>query len=187
MILGLLSDGSKSGYAIKQEIEQVISHFWKESFGQIYPALHQLCQDGLARRNAGRTGHRQRHLYTITPAGRRELRRWLVIPPGVGIIRHELLLKVFFGKHTDPATLLRHLETYRERVEQTQTFLLEAEKDIRATIPAGEQDYWLLTVRSGQLVTEAGLAWAAEARRVLGRMKRGSEILSSLKSKRRQT
>lgn len=170
VILGLLTDAPKSGYDIKREIEEVTDHFWKESFGQIYPTLQRLCADGLARKAQVNGDGRRRTTYAITAAGRRELGRWLAVPPEPGVIRHELLLKVFFGKHTDPATLIKHVEAYRDRVAKMRAYMDVAEKGIRDEVPAADQAYWMLPVRSGRLVSEAGLTWADEALVVLRRL-----------------
>ncbi|WP_143522374.1 PadR family transcriptional regulator, partial [Pseudomonas sp. 2822-17] len=47
-ILGILTTECKSGYAIKQLIDQSLYHFWKISYGQIYPTLKVIVQEGLA-------------------------------------------------------------------------------------------------------------------------------------------
>jgi PadR family transcriptional regulator, regulatory protein AphA len=72
-ILGLLSQGPKSGYEIKQVVERTISHFWKESYGHLYPTLSRLMDEGLVRREAEGGRHsreRQRyHLYAEEQPG----------------------------------------------------------------------------------------------------------------------
>jgi hypothetical protein len=47
-VLGMLSMGLKTGYAMKKHVERNLGHFWSESYGQIYPVLRQLVADGLA-------------------------------------------------------------------------------------------------------------------------------------------
>ena len=46
-ILGMLSIEPMSGYDIKKEIEENISNFWTESYGQIYPVLKSLVAEKL--------------------------------------------------------------------------------------------------------------------------------------------
>ena len=41
-VLGMLSMGLKTGYAMKKHVEGNLGHFWSESYGQIYPVLRQL-------------------------------------------------------------------------------------------------------------------------------------------------
>ncbi|PYI52519.1 PadR family transcriptional regulator [Paenibacillus flagellatus] len=50
-LLGLLAFGPHSGYDVKRRIEQQLSHFWSESYGQIYPNLKKLVEEGLATTN----------------------------------------------------------------------------------------------------------------------------------------
>ena len=47
-ILGILTTNCRSGYAIKQLIDRSLNHFWKISYGQIYPTLKRIVDDGLA-------------------------------------------------------------------------------------------------------------------------------------------
>ncbi|PCK18754.1 hypothetical protein CEY02_18370 [Bacillus pumilus] len=47
-ILGFLTADSKSGYEVKQLIDKSLHHFWKISYGQIYPALKFIVEEGLA-------------------------------------------------------------------------------------------------------------------------------------------
>ncbi|MYF92724.1 MAG: PadR family transcriptional regulator, partial [Gemmatimonadetes bacterium] len=49
-IMGMLSIRPMSGYDMKKLIAQSISYFWNESFGQIYPTLKKLVEEGLATR-----------------------------------------------------------------------------------------------------------------------------------------
>ena len=80
-ILGVLTRGPMTGYDIKRYIEISVGNFWRESYGQIYPTLRSLTEDGLVRRQTrqqrGRPG---RHVYSITGKGRKELREWLLCP-----------------------------------------------------------------------------------------------------------
>ncbi|MCM3338595.1 PadR family transcriptional regulator [Paenibacillus sp. MER TA 81-3] len=47
IVLGLLMQGPKSGYDIKQEYEIELSHFFDASYGSVYPALKQLEKSGM--------------------------------------------------------------------------------------------------------------------------------------------
>ena len=83
------------------------THFWSEGYGQIYPTLKQLASAGVvtSRVEPGR-GKPDRHVYTLTPTGRDELRRWLARPAeSMQAGRSELLLKIFFGRHAPTARI----------------------------------------------------------------------------------
>lgn len=164
VLLGLLAEGAKSGYELKQEIETAIGHFWNESYGQIYPQLQQLADDGLAERFSESSGRRERFLYRITPAGRETLRLWLEEPPEPETLRHELLLKIFFGSNTTPEVLQRHLAEFQARAERLVLTLRSIQAQL-ADIPpeVAEKPYWLLTIRAGEAAAAARLAWSRDA------------------------
>src|SRR5688572_19811352 len=97
VILGLLSGGPRSGYDIKRVIEETISHFWSESYGQIYPTLQTLMEEGLATADTDvQEGKPSRKVYSLTEAGRAELRSWISAPVDQTPVRLELLLKLYF-------------------------------------------------------------------------------------------
>src|SRR5215472_7142408 len=99
-LLGILSMCPGSGYDFKKLMEQSTSNFWSESYGQIYPLLKQLEQDGLAtHHNEKQEGKPERYVYALTSQGREALERWLTGPVERGVERNELLLKLFFGQH----------------------------------------------------------------------------------------
>jgi DNA-binding PadR family transcriptional regulator len=162
-LLGFLSWGPLSGYRLKQLIEMSISNFWTESYGQIYPMLRELERAGLAKARVAKGG-RSRTTYTITPAGRAELARWLVEPALPRPPRNELLLKLFFGAYAKPAELRRHLETFRAeraalaaRYRKTRAML----EDIAP--PPPHLPYWLITLSYGENEVAAQTRWADTA------------------------
>ena len=70
-VLGLLNIEPMSGYDIRQNLEESLSYFWSESYGQIYPTLRKLEAARLiapVKQAASET--RRRKLYTVTAAGR---------------------------------------------------------------------------------------------------------------------
>ena len=73
-LLGLLSLEPMSGYDIRQMISRSIGYFWSESYGQIYPGLKRLAADGLVeKKTERRKGSPDRHVYSLTAAGRKQL------------------------------------------------------------------------------------------------------------------
>src|SRR3954447_5611265 len=77
VILGLLHFGPRSGYEIKQVVDRSTRFFWAASYGQIYPELKRLDRERLIEGDDAPTGGRARRVYRLTPAGRKELTRWL--------------------------------------------------------------------------------------------------------------
>ena len=102
-ILGMLSIEPMSGYDIKKEVENSISNFWTESYGQIYPVLKNLIAEKLVTKTVeSEAGKPDRHVYSLTATGRKELRRWLRQGFAPKIQRDEFLLKLFFGEEIPP-------------------------------------------------------------------------------------
>jgi DNA-binding PadR family transcriptional regulator len=112
VILGMLAARPRSGYEIKQLVDSSARFFWAASYGQIYPELKSLENDGLISGNASAQGARQRTVYKLTAAGKRAARKWIERPPQVFELRDEGLLELFFAGSIDPA---RAPEIARER------------------------------------------------------------------------
>ncbi len=83
VVLGILGVLGKplSGYDIKQIIDGTISHFWSESYGQIYPVLKRLAAERLIRARVVKEDRRKKIVYTITAKGRKRVGSWMELPP----------------------------------------------------------------------------------------------------------
>ena len=76
LILSLLSEEPMYGYQITQELQQRSEGYFEMKEGLLYPALHQMEQDGLVRSEWRRVeGSRRRKYYFITDEGRKVLAR----------------------------------------------------------------------------------------------------------------
>jgi DNA-binding PadR family transcriptional regulator len=102
VILGFLSWGPRSGYAIKQIVDRSTRFFWAASYGSIYPQLRRLEEEGLIEGAENPTGARQRKIYRLTPAGREALEKWLLGASATWEYRDTGLLRVFFASALSP-------------------------------------------------------------------------------------
>ena len=66
VILGLLSHEDLTGYDIKKRIDGAISFFWKGSFGNIYPALKDMENQGLITKSDTSVGGRESNYFSFT-------------------------------------------------------------------------------------------------------------------------
>lgn len=170
-ILGCLTVQSMSGYDIKRFVDECIVHFWSESYGQIYPTLTRLEDEGLieGRFEPGERG-REKRVYRITAAGREELTAWLEEPAEPGNARYEHSLKLFFGYNADPDVSLRHLRRLRERTEEALAEYEVSETRL-AERTAAEPDspvlHWLIVLRGGIRYSRMVLEWCAESEATL--------------------
>lgn len=160
-VLGMLTHGPMTGYRLREEIRSSVGHFWAESFGQLYPTLTALEREGLVRK-----GGRSRP-FELTDQGRAALRAWLSTEAeSLSPDRNELLLQLFFGRHADPGVLLEHLRRHREHLTAARGRYREIERILLAE-ESPDQPYWLITVRHGQALVDAGLRWNADTTAVL--------------------
>lgn len=165
-VLGLLAQGSKSGYEIKQVVEKTISHFWKESYGHLYPTLNRLMEAGLVARTAAeRTHGAERARYAITAAGRAALDAWLAAPIEPEGTRNELALKIFFGPLAPALVSRAHLEAHRAYHRQLLAHYADDRPELEARAAAGElaATYELITLSLGLHISEARVAWCDDA------------------------
>ncbi|WP_432494729.1 PadR family transcriptional regulator [Kineococcus auxinigenes] len=169
-VLGALSIEPMTGYRLRAEIVQTLGHFWQESFGQVYPALAALEEEGLLEREpdgdqpTGRSGN----VFHLTAAGRERLRELLAQPFSQPPPRDPLLLRLFFGHHVEPAlvrTWLTEALTGAERACEHYDELraeIEREPDF-----ATRGVFRLLTVSAGRHAARARADWAREALELL--------------------
>jgi PadR family transcriptional regulator, regulatory protein AphA len=161
-ILGILTTDCKSGYDIKQLIDNSLSHFWKISYGQIYPALKLIVQEGLAEiKEASTPGKRDKNEYHLTSLGKETLKSWLEVPVDqLPVERNEILLKLFFGQHQTKEKTRLLLQNYRQDLEKRYQTYVAIEQSI-TTQHAHDKDaaYWLFTLDYGKRVTKAAVEW----------------------------
>ncbi len=92
-ILGLLSRSPATGYDLTRTFDASLRTSWHASHSQIYPELSRLESSGLVE-VVGR-GPRRSKTYDVTPAGRDELRRWLVESEPDRSVRNESGVRLF--------------------------------------------------------------------------------------------
>ena len=177
VLLGILAEaGPATGYDIRQWIDRAIGHFWSESFGQIYPALKQLADEGLAERADERGGVRDQKSYRITAAGRAALAAWLDKPPRPDVRRSELLLKTFFGRFAGEGALRASLEAARAEAAARLAYLDAA----HAEVMAEDKDspglpYYLITIDAGRRAARARAEWAEASLALLDARAKGAK------------
>lgn len=163
-VLGLLSRSSNSGYDIKKRFEHYIGKFWSESYGQIYPVTRALVAEGSSTCKIERTeGKPDRHVFSITDKGMKELREWLAQPTEPHKERLEVLLKLMCGKHMPMEANVRLIERFRNEWTTHLKSYGEIEAQLRSDF---ENDphlpYWLMSVNCGIHLANAYIAWCDE-------------------------
>jgi PadR family transcriptional regulator AphA len=163
-ILGMLALGKKqSGYDLKKAIATSTANFWSESYGNIYPTLRKLLEEGAIREDSEKApaSRRQKQLYSITEKGRRALRQWLRQPVALRSEDNELLLKLFFGTMMSVREAQALVAVHRDH----HIALLEKFEAIERSISAGpttevQKAYLRATLSYGQAVSRALIQWS---------------------------
>lgn len=168
-ILGLLAEKARSGYDIKKEVEERLSHFWSESFGHIYPMLHRLHERGLVDLAVERQEARpDRKIYSITDEGRAALQAWFAEPAPLQRPRNELLLRIFLGRYARPDHLIRDVRDQRERFEDSLSQLRAVQTRLENEARHHpDRIYWDLTLDYGLKALQALVEWAESAESML--------------------
>lgn len=163
-VLGMLGMGLETGYAMKKHVAANLGHFWSESYGQIYPCLHQLLAEGLVTcRDETRSGRPRRRIYELTEQGHAALRDWLAEKPQPQPPRIELLLKLSFAGRVDPRLVVPHIEEHARRCRADLAAFADIERLLTAHEPqGGDVPYWLMTLRYGIAIRRAELDWCEQ-------------------------
>jgi DNA-binding PadR family transcriptional regulator len=100
-LLGLIAASPRiSGYDIVRIFNLSMRHFWHAHQGQIYPTLARMEREGwIASREVIQRGRPNKRLFSILPAGRAALERWLSSPFEVLKLKHAPLLKTLYLGH----------------------------------------------------------------------------------------
>lgn len=163
-ILGLLSLKPMSGYDMKAFISTSIGFFWQESYGQLYPTLRRLLDAELVSRQVeDGNGRPDRHLYSLTDAGREHLRDWMAADTEPERVRLELLLKLFFGPVTTPDIHRDQVEALLEQqLDRLRQFDVARDESLAEWEGTPYHPYFLSTLQYGVHVTRARVAWCRE-------------------------
>jgi DNA-binding PadR family transcriptional regulator len=172
-ILGFLAQGPMSGYDIRRRMAMSTAHFYKASFGSIYPSLERLAAEGLATSARGESGGRLRKAYKISPKGREAFLEWLASPVDLAKGPSALLIRLFFLGSASPAKARKAVGLYRQAAAERLRWLGGVTKDLPlqpdffqlSTQRFGVEYYGFLDSWLGRLQKELESANPAKAKR----------------------
>jgi PadR family transcriptional regulator AphA len=147
-----------SGYDLTKQFDSSLRFVWAAGHSQIYPELARLEEEGFI--VLSDLGSRQKKIYSITRAGRVELRRWLLHETPNRRERSDAYQRVFFLwtlKPEEAVTVLRAEESFhRDGLRKYLSIRKEVEGDPRT--PWG-----VLPVELGIRYKRAMLNWIQDA------------------------
>lgn len=158
VVLGLLAFRPRSGYDIKTVVDRSTRFFWAASYGQIYPELKRLEEEGLVEGEDRPNGGRSRRVYTLTKAGHEALLEWMRSEITTIELRDESLLRLFLADTVPPEGGLQLLEG-RKRGHEA---YLEILHEIQALPGGPDPTYVDLVLRWGIDFNEWGARWCQE-------------------------
>jgi DNA-binding PadR family transcriptional regulator len=157
IVLGMLAFRPRSGYDIKAVVDRSTRFFWAASYGQIYPELRRLEEEGLIEGEDAPSGGRPRRVYSITPAGLEALLEWLRGPTVTIELRDESLLRLFFADSLPKEQALGLLEARKRGHEE----FLETLRAIDAR-PGQDPPFVDVVLRWGIDFNEWGAQWCQQ-------------------------
>jgi len=162
VILGTVALGKRTGYDIKAFVDNTARYFWAASYGQLYPELKRLEDQGLVRGRPEPSGGRARTVYELTEAGTAALQRWLEAEDAPSYeLRDEGMLKLFLSD-SFPERRIDIVRAIRAREERALAHLRSIEPRA-STGPAGPY----LTLQMGMGLAEWTISWCEATERRL--------------------
>ncbi len=165
IILGTLSLGTKSGYDIKKRIERSTGEFFSINYGQIYPMLKIMVEEGYAVLLPDEDNSKHdRKVYEITKQGEEEFLEWLWLPVNYNNPKgNELLVKLFFGRFLPVEENIRRLKEFRNVLMGYLHNTNLTEKDVEVQMSDDPQyDYSMIAVTHGQRMIQMKIDWCQE-------------------------
>lgn len=164
-ILGILNLSPSSGYDIKKYSDKVLSGFWNENFGHIYPTLKIMLEDEMIE-IVSREKNEKKIKYGITEKGKQELEAWLLEETVQQPMRSEFLLKLLFSSNQPREKVIHMLENYKKLHEKNLDKYLEMQKDLekgnQEDISKERVCFIKAVLRRGIISSEAVIYWCDE-------------------------
>ena len=162
-ILGILNLAPSTGYDIKRYSDKVLSGFWNENFGHIYPTLKKMLEDGMID-IAAQEQHQRKVRYGITEMGKQELEMWLAEETLQQPIRSEFMLKLLFSSSQPSENVILMLEQYRNIHEDNVEKYLGMQHDLAQNTDISKERVRFVkaVLRRGILSDEAVIRWCDE-------------------------
>ncbi len=176
-LLCLLSIKPMNGYIMKQWVDNVLRHFWKTSYGQIYPTMDQFLSEGLVtvENRESENGPASKY-YHITEKGLSELKKWLTEDTLDFNYRDETLLKFYFSTLLPLDAVIEKSERAAEFQQEILDKYLSDKEILEVPNPTLEQLMVSISNQKGIYLNEARLKWAQYCVKTLKEFKETQKI-----------
>ncbi len=164
-VLGLVwSEGPCTAYRVEQFIKLSPSPHWRGSAGAIYPIFRRLEERKLVESEPHRRGRRASRIFRISPAGRKELRRWIGPPLAVWTVDIPIDPLRTRLRFLGILSTEKQLALIGEAREQLDRKLLEIREDCRR-LKKLDDPYPHAMARGAAHTTRARIDWLTEIER----------------------
>jgi PadR family transcriptional regulator, regulatory protein AphA len=167
-ILGFLSWQPFTGYEIKKMIIDSAGFYWSGNNNQIYTSLVQLHKEDLVTSEVQpQERYPARKVYSITDAGRIELKKWVLAPPELPQLRKTFLVQLAWADQLESAELDNLLEKYESEINLHMLMLREHLRRGEHSGPARtarEKYIWEMVAENYIQSFETELIWVRQLR-----------------------
>ncbi|MEV1052242.1 PadR family transcriptional regulator [Streptomyces sp. NPDC049887] len=158
-LLALLEHGPRYGSQLRTEFESRTGATWPLNVGQVYTTLNRLERDGMvAQDGEDEAGHT---LYSITGAGRTELRAWFERPVDrTSPARDELAIKLAMAVGAPAVDIRDVIQSQRRHTVKAMQDYTRLKAQALDPAPADRDEIaWLLVLEQLIFQTEAEARW----------------------------
>jgi DNA-binding PadR family transcriptional regulator len=155
-VLGLLKEKTMHGYELKKRLDEQLGHFWRISYGSLYPTLKRLSSDGAVEIEYPLGGtSRRKNVYHITHKGERAFEELLESSGPNVADRDQFMLRFAFSRYMKPETRRRFLEGRRGYLQERLAKISASFKKMRDRMDA----YSVELMQYGMNETEHDIRW----------------------------
>ena len=132
-----------STYELAQQRVRYFRYVWPRAESAIYREVKRLSALGLIRAKKEFTGKRARTIYSITAAGKKELREWLATPVSPFSMDCEAILRLFVAPLGTKEQILSTLEQTREDAQDMLRFAGNVKQEFIEGINVTQEQVYL--------------------------------------------
>jgi|SRR5215207_1304630 len=185
-VLAALLEGEASGYQLAKRFDVSVANFWSATPQQLYRDLERLELEGLVQARVVEQHRRpNKRVFTLTVAGREELRAFTEEPARPAAIRDELLVKLQAVDAGDQDAVSDALTARLERARDK----LARYDHLRENLLAGRsEDEYLrdservgpyLTLMAGRMYEQQNIRWSTTVLHIIERRRQGTRATTS--------
>ncbi len=173
-VLAALLGGEASGYQLAKRFDVSVANFWSATPQQLYRELERLERDGLLRARVVQQRRRpNKRVFTLTAAGRKELRAFTAQPARPTAMRDDLLVKLQAVDVGDREAVREAIST---RLDQARSKLAGYDRMRNDLLAGRDEDEYLrdaervgpyLTLMAGRMYEQLNIRWAKAVLKIL--------------------